>query len=158
MDMYSGFVAIGDELFLWDNPSHSKSVVRERIRVFSLEGDPLRVLQLPQTSPTLARKLVGCTGSFLVLHNVRNDGSDEDARLLTGGRSLTHKRSVIEVWSVQGSLLMVSPEELWPSKRLVDVSVCCDDDRLVVVLNSASSVSALSAYDVVTGSLTGFVR
>lgn len=158
VDMYSGFVAIGDELFLWDNPSHSKSVVRERIRVFSLEGDPLRVLQLPQTSPTLARKLVGCTGSFLVLHNVRNDGSDEDARLLTGGRSLTHKRSVIEVWSVQGSLLMVSPEELWPSKRLVDVSVCCDDDRLVVVLNSASSVSALSAYDVVTGSLTGFVR
>ena len=168
VDMYSGFVAIGDELFLWDNPSHSKSVVRESIRVFSLEGDPLRVLQLPQTSPTIARKLVGCTGSFLVLYNVRNDGSDEDARSgalcdVSHIVQLRHKRSVFEVWSVQGSLLMVSPEEFWPSKRLVpDVNVCCDDDRLVVVLNSAGSslriVFADPAYDVVTGSLTGFVR
>ena len=142
VDMCSGFVAIGDELFLWDNHSHSKSVLRETVRVFSLDGEPLRVLQLPQSSPSIARKLVGSTGGFLVLHNVRNEETD-------GVHQLSHKRTILEVWSVHGSLLMASPEEVWPSKHLTHIS--CDDDRLVVVRNSASSVSA------VTGLLTGFV-
>jgi hypothetical protein len=158
VDMCGGFVGIGDELFLWDNHSHSKSVVRETIRVFSLEGDPLRVLLLPQSSPTIARKLVGSSGSFLVLHNVRPDNVRPDGCLVDNQLSyVNHKRSVFEVWSVHGSLLMVSPEEVCPSKRgLIDASVSCDDDRVVVVHNSANSVSA--QHDVVTGSLTGFVR
>ena len=165
VDMHSGFVANGAELFLWENYSHSKSVVRETICVFSLEGDPLRVLQLPQSSPTRERKLVGSTGSFLLLHGVINDRKAPDNQL-----------SVFEVWSVHGSLLMASPEEVWPSipeKHLFSgirrgqniasvpagqwmmfngaASISCDDDRLVVVRNSAS-------FDAVNmGPLTGFV-
>ena len=150
VDMFSGFVGIGEELFIWDNHSHSKSVTRETIRVFSLEGEPLRILHLPQSSPTLARRLLGKTGSFLVVHNVRHEEAAPGNQL---SYSLTHKRSVFEVWSAHGSLLMASPEEVWPSKRLIDVTVACNDDRLVVARKDQGSV--VSAYDVLTGPLRG---
>ena len=118
-------------------------------RVFSLEGEPLRILHLPQSSPTIARRLLGKTGSFLVVHNVRHEEAAPGNQL---SYSLTHKRSVFEVWSAHGSLLMASPEEVWPSKRLIDVTVACNDDRLVVARNQGSVVSA---YDVLTGPLRG---
>ena len=47
---------------------------------------------------------------------------------------------------------MASPEEVWPGKRLIDVAVACNDDRLVVARNQGSVVSA---YDVLTGPLRG---
>ena len=48
---------------------------------------------------------------------------------------------------------MASPEEVWPSKRLIDVTVACNDDRLVVARKDQGSV--VSAYDVLTGPLRG---
>ena len=177
VDMRSGFVAIGAELFLWEDHSHSTSLVRETIRVFSLEGDPLRVLQLPQSWTTVYhRNLVGSTGGFLVLQNVITDKQHRGKH-----------RSVFEVWSVHGGLLMASPDEVWPSKHLIDersysgigrgetfssvtdatddendrwvmfngvTHISCDDDRLVVVRNGASSACA---HDATMGSLNGFV-